>query len=419
MIKQVMVKRIFWVACFLVLYVAIALGVWISPAYALTQEQKLYNEVWRIVNRSYLDETFNHQNWWFVRQKALKKPLRSREETYMAIDQMLKSLGDPFTRFLPPQSYRSLQVTTSGELSGVGLQIALDAQTGLLTVIAPIAGSPAETAGLQPRDRIMAIDGIPTRELTIEEAANRMRGPTGTVVTLTIERDRTEQHRVEITRDHITLNPVISDLRSLESDSGSVPIGYLRLTQFNAYASQELSQAIARLEEQGAAAYILDLRNNPGGLLTAGIEIARQWIDRGTIVYVVNRQGVLESFEATGAALTNDPLVVLVNHGTASASEILAGALQDNDRAQLLGERTFGKGLIQSLFDLSDGSGLAVTIAKYETPDHHDINQLGIEPDRVVPAQAISRNQIATASDSQYQAALEVLAQQTQSSTLN
>ncbi len=415
MIKQVMVKQIFGVACFLVLYVAIALGGWISPAYALTQEQKLYNEVWRIVNRSYLDETFNHQNWWFVRQKALKKPLKSREETYVAIDQMLKSLGDPFTRFLPPQSYRSLQVTTSGELSGVGLQIALDAQTGLLTVIAPIAGSPAETAGLQPRDRIMAIDGIPTRELTIEEAANRMRGPTGTVVTLTIERDRTEQHRVEITRDHITLNPVISDLRSLASDSGSVPIGYLRLTQFNAYASQELSQAIARLEEQGAAAYILDLRNNPGGLLTAGIEIARQWIDQGTIVYVVNRQGVLESFEATGAAVTNDPLVVLVNHGTASASEILAGALQDNDRAQLLGERTFGKGLIQSLFDLSDGSGLAVTIAKYETPDHHDINQLGIEPDQVVPAQAISRNQIATASDSQYQAALEVLAQQTQS----
>ncbi|MDJ1178619.1 S41 family peptidase [Roseofilum sp. BLCC_M91] len=410
-----MVKRFFWVACFLVLYLAIALGGWISPAYALTQEQKLYNEVWRIVNRSYLDETFNHQNWWFVRQKALKKPLRTREQTYAAIDQMLKTLGDPFTRFLPPQSYRSLQVTTSGELSGVGLQIALDPQTGLLTVIAPIAGSPAEMAGLQPRDRIMAIDGIPTRELTIEEAASRMRGPTGTVVTLTIERDRQEQESVEITRDHITLNPVIADLRSIDSKSGSIPIGYLRLTQFNAYASQELGQAIARLEEQGAAGYILDLRNNPGGLLTAGIEIARQWIDRGTIVYVVNRQGVLESFDATGSALTDDPLVVLVNHGSASASEILAGALQDNDRAQLLGETTFGKGLIQSLFDLSDGSGLAVTIAKYETPDHHDINQLGIEPDRVVPAESISRNQIATASDAQYEAALELLAEQTQS----
>jgi carboxyl-terminal processing protease len=415
MIKQVMVKRFFGVVCFLVLYLAIALGGWISPAYALTQEQKLYNEVWRIVNRSYLDETFNHQNWWFVRQKALKKPLRTREETYVAIDQMLKSLDDPFTRFLPPESYRSLQVTTSGELSGVGLQIALDAQTGLLTVIAPIAGSPAEAAGLQPRDRIMAIDGVPTHELTIEEAANRMRGPIGTVVTLTIERDRQERETVEITRDHITLNPVIADLRSIDSKSGSIPIGYLRLTQFNAYASQELGQAIARLEDQGAAGYILDLRNNPGGLLTAGIEIARQWIDRGTIVYVVNRQGVLESFEATGSALTDDPLVVLVNHGTASASEILAGALQDNDRAQLLGETTFGKGLIQSLFDLSDGSGLAVTIAKYETPDHHDINQLGIKPDWVVPLQAISRNQIATASDPQYQAALEVLAQQTHS----
>ncbi|MHC5821431.1 MAG: S41 family peptidase, partial [Nostoc sp.] len=187
------------------------------------------------------------------------------------------------------------------------------------------------------------------------------------------------------------------------------PIGYLRLTQFNANASTELAHAISSLEKKGAAAYILDLRNNPGGLLQSGIEIARLWLDSGIIVYTVNRQGIQGSFEAFGPALTNDPLVILVNQGSASASEILAGALQDNGRAQLVGETTFGKGLIQSLFELSDGSGLAVTIAKYETPEHRDINKLGIKPDKVISQPAINREQIGTEADLQYQAAVELL----------
>nr|WP_283759053.1 carboxyl-terminal processing protease CtpA [Roseofilum casamattae] len=406
-------KRLISIGCLVLLVGAIAFGGWMAPAHALTAEQKLYNEVWRIVNRSYLDDTFNHQNWWFVRQKALKKPLRDRQETYKAIDKMLKSLGDPFTRFLPPNQYQSLQVSTSGELSGVGLQIALEPKTGVLMVIAPIAGSPAEAAGVQTGDRILTIDGRPTSKLTIEEAANRMRGSIGTLVMLTLEQRDGTRRTVEILRDRITLNPIVTQLRSLSSDPDAPAVGYIRLTQFNAYATREMARAIANLEEQGAVAYILDLRNNPGGLLTAGIEVARQWIDRGTIVYVVNRQGVLESFEASGTALTDAPLVVLVNGGTASASEILAGALQDSDRAQLLGETTFGKGLIQSLFDLSDGSGLAVTIAKYETPDGRDINQRGIEPNRMVPLGAIDREEIATETDPQYQAALELLRETT------
>jgi len=185
------------------------------------------------------------------------------------------------------------------------------------------------------------------------------------------------------------------------------------LSQFSANATEEVAHAIDRLEKQGAAAYILDLRNNPGGLLQAGIEIARLWLDSGTIVYTVNRQGILGSFEASGQALTNDPLIVLVNKGSASASEILAGALQDNGRAQLVGENTFGKGLIQSLFDLSDGSGLAVTVAKYETPNHKDINKLGIAPDRVVPLEPIARDEIGTEVDLQYQAALQLLKEKT------
>ena len=319
---------------------------------------------------------------------------------------MLKTLGDPFTRFLDPQQYRSLQVSTSGELTGVGLQIALNPETGKLEVVTPILDSPADAAGIKPRDRILKIEGILTENLTLDEAATRMRGPVGSSVTLLIERDGIGEKEVRIVRDRIELNPVVADLRF--SPQGT-PIGYLRLTQFNANASMELAHAISSLEKKGAAAYILDLRNNPGGLLQSGIEIARLWLNSGTIVYTVNRQGIQGSFESFGPALTDDPLVILVNEGTASASEILAGALQDNGRATLVGETTFGKGLIQSLFELSDGSGLAVTIAKYETPQHRDINKLGIKPDTVISQESITRAQISTEADLQYQAAVELL----------
>ncbi len=386
-------------------------GIASGPAFALSDEQNLVAEVWRIVNRAYLDETFNHQNWWFTRQRVLKQPLPDRSETYRAIQQMLGSLEDPYTRLLPPEQYRSLQTSTSGELTGVGLQITKDEKPGWLRVIAPIEGSPAEAAGIQPKDVVLEIDGADTTALTLDEAAARMRGRQGTTVTLKLRHsEATDPQLVSLTREVITLNPVYADLR--ESRSGQ-SIGYLRLTQFNANAADNLANAIHSLEAAGAEGYVLDLRNNPGGLLQAGIEIARMWLPRGTIVFTVSRQGILDSFEAYGPALTDDPLVVLVNEGTASASEILAGALQDNGRAQLVGNTTFGKGLIQSLFDLSDGAGLAVTVAKYETPDHHDINRLGITPDRLVEARGLSRDTFATGADPQYRAALDTLDQAT------
>jgi carboxyl-terminal processing protease len=405
-----MQKQIFRLGFSLLVALCLVLGVFIPPATALTDEQKLVSEVWRIVNRAYLDETFNHQNWSQVRQKALQKPLKNQEAAYASIRQMLQSLGDPFTRFLDPQQYHSLQVNTSGELTGVGLQIALNPETGRLEVVTPIVDSPADLAGIKPRDRILKIEGITTDNLTLDEAAARMRGPIGSSVTLVIARDGVEEKEITLVRDRIELNPVIADLRS--SPQGT-PIGYLRLTQFNANAAMELAHAITSLEKKGAAAYILDLRNNPGGLLQSGIEIARLWLNSGTIVYTVNRQGIENSFESFGPALTDDPLVILVNQGTASASEILAGALQDNGRATLVGETTFGKGLIQSLFELSDGSGLAVTIAKYETPKHRDINKLGIQPDQEIATASISRTQIATVDDPQYQAALDLLTSNT------
>jgi carboxyl-terminal processing protease len=402
-----MLKKVFWVSL-LTLVCFVTSSFWYTPtAAAFTEEQKLLLQSWRIVNQSYVDDTFNDQNWWFIRQKFLKKSLNNREQTYVAIEEMLASLQDPFTRLLRPEQYHSLQVNTSGELSGVGLQINIDSETGLLEVVTPLTGSPAEAAEIQPKDFILEIDGVKTATLTLDEAAAKMRGPVGTTVSLKVKSKAKEGsiRTVDLVRDRISLNPVYATLDTYNN----VPIGYLRLNQFSANAAMEIAHAVNKLEQEGAEAYILDLRNNPGGLLQSGIEIARFWLDTGTIVYTVNRQGMLGSFESSGAALTDDPLVVLVNQGTASASEILAGALQDNGRALLIGEKTFGKGLIQSLFELPDGSGLAVTVAKYETPNHRDINKLGITPDRVVSQEPIKFSQIGTEADPQYQTAIKLL----------
>ena len=398
-------KQFFRCLVAICLGLSLMLGLMPGLAAAATDEEQLLSEVWRLVNRTYLDETFNHQNWWFVRQHWLRQPLSDRAATYGAIQSMLASLEDPYTRFLPPEQYQSLQTSTSGELTGVGLQIAKDDQDGTLAVIAPLEGSPAAAAGLQPRDRILAIDDIPTVELSLDDAANHMRGPLGTTVTLTFKRQGLEPTNLTLKRDHIDLNPVSTRV----INQAGVTLGYMRLSQFNGNAAAGVADALAELEAQGVQGYILDLRNNPGGLLTAGIEIARHWIDEGTIVYTVDRQGVLDSFEAKGSALTDAPLIVLVNEGTASSSEILAGALQDNHRAQLVGHRTFGKGLIQSLFDLSDGSGLVVTVAKYETPAHHDINRSGIRPDQRVSGEPATREAVATDADQPYQVAIALL----------
>lgn len=380
----------------------------ISEALAFTNQQQMVMEVWRIVNRSYVDETFNHQNWWFIRQKVLREQLPNWESTYKAIQDMLAVLDDPYTRFLPPEQYQSLQTNTNGELLGVGLQISKDEEGGNLRVITPIEGSPAEAAGLLPQDEILEINGTPTNSISLDEAAARMRGAIGSQVALKIGRANEPVFEVSVRRDRIEINPVSAELRT---EPGLPKLGYLRLGQFNGNAATELKMSLEDLERQGAEAYILDLRNNPGGLLNAGIEIARMWIDEGTVVYTVNRQGALGNYDAIGKAITDDPLVVLVNKGTASASEILAGALQDNGRAQLVGETTFGKGLIQSLFDLPQGAGLAVTIAKYETPAHHDINKLGIAPDREVVSSIERRKQFGTAEDEQYEVAVSLLAQ--------
>jgi carboxyl-terminal processing protease len=399
------VRASFWFGWILSLQVALFWCWGVPSAAAFTPEQQLVLQAWRTVNQAYYDESFNHQNWWLTRDKTMKQQFPDEEAAYQAITKMIATLDEPFTRLLRPEQYRSLKVNTAGELSGVGLQIGVKAGSKSIEVIAPIAGSPAAQAGILPHDTIVEIDAVPTSELTLDTAAVRMRGETGTNVSLIIQTADKDPREVILIRRKIELNPVTAELHT---ENGR-KIGYLRLSQFSAKAAEELGANITKFKQQGATGYVLDLRNNPGGLVSAGVEIARQWLNEGTIVYTVDRRGAVDSIESTGTALTDAPLAVLVNEGTASASEILAGALQDNGRAKLIGTKTFGKGLIQSLFDLTNGSGLAVTVAKYETPNHHDIHKLGITPDRVVPTPEIPLESSATADDTQYLAAVKEL----------
>lgn len=401
-------KRIFsrFIYFFIILVVCNCL-VFAPNTYASIENQKLLLESWDLLNTSYLDDTFNNQNWYLVKQDLMKYSLNTREETYKVIDEMLITLDEPFTRLLRPEQYHNLKIETSGEFSGIGLRLQINPQTEKLEVVSPIKNSPAEFAGIKEHDLILEIDGISTTNLNLDQAAEKMRGLTGTKINLTIFSSQNKKvYQNQIIRKHISLSPLISNIDKTSSDSF---VGYIRLNKFSSNAVEEMKTTIKTLEEEGAKSYILDLRDNPGGLFESGINIARLWMNKGTIVYTINRQGIQNSFSSSGKPLTNSPLVLLVNKGTASSSEILAGALQDSRRAILFGETTFGKGLIQSLFELSNNCGLAVTVAKYETPNHKDIHKLGIQPDKIILQETLAYDEIGTIKDIQYQEAIKFL----------
>lgn len=391
-------------------------GLHLSQGQAFFQEspKELIDEVWQLIDRNYVDGTFNQTDWRAVRQEYLGRAYSSKEQAYEAIREMLAKLDDPYTRFMDPQEFKNMQIDTSGELTGVGIQLAQDEKTKELIVVSPIEDTPAFQAGIMARDVIVKIDGQATQGMDTNAAVNLIRGPAGSSVKITIRRGEREMD-FDLQRARIELHPV---RYSVQQGSKGEKIGYIRLTQFSANAADEMRSAIEDLESKQVEGYVLDLRINPGGLLYASIDIARMWIEEGVIVSTVDRQGVSEQETANNTAITDKPLVVLVDGGSASASEILSGALQDDDRATLIGSKTFGKGLVQSVRGLGDGSGLAVTVAKYLTPSGRDINHAGIEPDVQVNLTDEQRqelfgvsNKIGTTGDLQYVKALEVLNQ--------
>jgi carboxyl-terminal processing protease len=388
-----------------------------SRGQALFKEspKELIDEVWQIVQRQYVDGTFNQLDWQAVRKEYLSKSYTNQEEAYKSIREMLKKLDDPYTRFMNPAEFKNMQVDTSGELTGIGITISLDEKTKQLVVIAPIEDTPAFKAGILAKDEILTINGKSTKGMDTNQAVLLIRGEPNTKVKLTIRRSG-QTKDFEITRARIEIHPV--KFSQKQTPAGN--LGYIRLNQFSANAGKEMQNAIKNLETKKVSGYVLDLRGNPGGLLFSSVEIARMWLNKGTIVSTIDRQGEQEREIANGRALTNKPLVVLVDKGSASASEILSGALQDNKRATLVGSQTFGKGLVQSVRPLEDGSGLAVTIAKYHTPSGKDINKHGIDPDVKVDLTDAQKEQLwlkerdklATLADPQFAKAVEVIGKQ-------
>ncbi len=304
-----------------------------------------------------------------------------------AISGMLKTL-DPHSSYLNPDAYKELQVETKGSFGGIGIEITI--RDGMLTVVSPLEGTPADDLGIQAGDRILRVDGEPTKEMTLMEAVKKMRGPKGTKVVLTIMREGfVKPKEFVVTRATVSIKSV----RAKALETG---YGYLRLSQFQSTTLRDLRQALAKMEQenQPMKGLILDLRNNPGGLLDQAVKVSDEFLNEGLIVYTGGRLKSQDMrFEAHGNTKSHPyPIVVLVNEGSASAAEIVAGALQDHKRAVVLGVKTFGKGSVQTVMPLRNGAALRLTTAVYYTPSGRSIQAKGIEPDIVVERQ-LTRDQ--------------------------
>jgi len=304
----------------------------------------------------------------------------SDQLTKSAIEGMLKNL-DPYSVYLTPEKFKELEIDTYGEFGGIGVELTV--KDNALTVITPIVDTPAYNAGIKPGDRIVKIEGKSTENMTTFDAAKLLRGKIGTPVKLIVKSAESDEIKeIELVRDLIKIKSVKSEL----IEGG---IGYIKLVQFQRQSSAEFVNAYNSLVEQNKGklnGMIVDLRNNPGGLLDEAIEIADEFIDNGIIVSVKGRNDIdtKDYFATTNRPIPDIPVIILVNKGSASASEVVAGALRDNNIARILGTQTFGKGSVQTIIELEDGSGVKLTTARFYTPKGYKINDVGISPDIIV-----------------------------------
>lgn len=319
--------------------------------------------------------------WDIIQREFYGKVPDPQEMTYAAIRGVIKALNDPNTIFIDPKASRLEQSDLSGRFEGIGAVVSAD-ENGQIIIQSPMPGQPAEKAGIRAGDIILKVDGKEVTGMPLTDVVLLIRGPRGTKVRLTILRPGEARNlEFEITRGQIETKSVT--YRMLEEAPN---IGYIRLSIFGEKSTEELRQAIRNLKNQGAKSLILDLRNNPGGFLNTAVDISSQFIKSGVIVHQEWNDGRERAYNASGSGLATDmPLVVLINKGSASASEIVAGAIKDYGRGKLIGEKTFGKGSVQNVHNLSDGSTLHVTNALWLTPQKHQINEQGIEPDIEVP----------------------------------
>jgi carboxyl-terminal processing protease len=325
------------------------------------EQLQIFSDVLDIVQENYVEEA------------------DSKELVEGAINGMLKTL-DPHSSYLNPDAYKELQVETKGSFGGIGIEITI--RDGFLTVVSPLEGTPAYDLGIEAGDQILRVDGESTKEMTLMEAVKKMRGPKGTKVVLTIMREGFAKPK-----DYVVTRATIA-IKSVRAKTLEPGYGYLRLSQFQSTTAKDLGQALTKLEKenQPLKGLILDMRNNPGGLLDQAVKVSDEFLDEGLIVYTGGR---LKSQDMRFEAHTNTrphryPIVVLVNEGSASAAEIVAGALQDHKRAVVVGVETFGKGSVQTVMPLRNGAALRLTTSLYYTPSGRSIQAKGIEPDIVV-----------------------------------
>lgn len=395
--RKLMKKSIIFFSAFILMF-----G-WVikSNVHASTPEE-LYDNVWRLINSKYVDQTNNEQNWDKWRHKY-DNVLKTDEDAYVAIDTMVASLNDPYTKFLTPKDFAEETSSIKGSLKGIGIQIGV--KDGKLMVIAPIEDTPAEKAGLLADDEILSIDGKSTKGITVDKAAEQIRGEEGTQVKLLIKRKDTEPKEYVITRAEIEIKSISQKIP--ENIIMPKDISYIRLSSFiSRNAAREFAGILTTSSNKKA--FIIDLRSNPGGLLSNAIYISDMFLDGGAIVSTVDRDGYKETSKATRGVLTTKPVVVLLNKGSASASEIFSGAIKDNKRGVLIGTQSFGKGLVQEINKLPNSAGINITIQKYLTPNGTDIHKKGITPDIVVE---LKEEDIKNKNDVQLKKAIEVARQ--------
>jgi len=328
-----------------------------SKATALPPEFDLVTEAWKTINKDYVN----------------KKDIDPKKLSEGAVRGMLEALGDQYTFYVDPESARLEMSSLRGTYYGIGAYVGLT--DGIVSIVTPIANSPAEKAGLKTGDKILEINGESTKGMNLPEAALKIQGPKGTTVKLLVLKKGAEKPTaIDVIRDEIKIESVSAKMIDT--------IAYIRLSQFTAASSNELTLAIKDVLGKKAAGIVLDFRNNPGGLMDSAVTIASQFLTQGTVVDVVDNTGTHGPLKVSrGGIAPTIPLVVLVNSGSASASEVVAGALQDYGRAKLIGAQTHGKGSVQIIKSLSDGSSLHITMAKWFTPLGRPINGVGLTPD--------------------------------------
>jgi len=367
---------------------------------AFAEVNALYDQVWRLVNTKYVDKTNNKQNWQRWRYKY-DSVIKTPEDSYVAIETMLASLNDPYTKFLDPKAFEEETSSIKGSLKGIGVQIGLS--DGKLVIIAPIEDTPGEKAGLKSEDEILAINGKSTKGIKIDEAADQIRGEEGTYVELLIRRKNVPDKVYKIKRAEIEIKSVST---KIANDYKLNPqVGYIRLSSFiSKNAAYDVFKAMDEMPDKKG--YIIDLRLNPGGLLSNAIILSDAFLPGGIIVSTVDRDGYKDTTKASRRYITDKPLIILINKGSASASEIFSGAMKDNKRALIVGERSFGKGLVQEVNRLQNGAGINITVQRYLTPSGADIHKKGIEPDVVV---ALTDDDIKNKNDAQLKKAEELM----------